>query len=73
MLVPALTITKVADTATTTPGATVGYTITVANTGQTPYTGATVTDALAGVLDDAGYNSDATATTGDGRRSPAPT
>ena len=40
------------------------YTITVADTGQTPYTGATVTDDLTGVLDDAAYNGDATATTG---------
>ena len=40
------------------------YTITVTDTGQTPYTGATVTDALTGVLDDAAYNNDAAATTG---------
>ena len=46
------------------PGGTVGYTITVTNSGQTPYTGATFTDPLAGVLDDAVYNGDATATTG---------
>ena len=32
------------------------YTLTVTDTGQTPYTGATVTDPLAGVLDDAAYN-----------------
>ncbi|WP_329426066.1 putative Ig domain-containing protein [Streptosporangium sp. NBC_01495] len=64
VLVPALSIVNVADTATTTPGATVGYTITITNTGQTPYTGATVTEALAGVLDDATYNGDATATAG---------
>ncbi|MGJ6962645.1 putative Ig domain-containing protein [Streptosporangium sp. G11] len=64
VLVPALRIVNVADTATTTPGGTVGYTITIANTGQTPYTGVIVTDALAGVLDDAVYNGDATATTG---------
>ena len=40
------------------------YTITVTNTGQTPYTGASVTDSLAGVLDDAAYNGDGAATTG---------
>ena len=40
------------------------YTITVADTGQTPYTAATVTDDLTGVLDDATYDSDATATSG---------
>ncbi|MFC7645280.1 hypothetical protein ACFQX6_35075 [Streptosporangium lutulentum] len=40
------------------------YTVTIANTGETVYTGATVTDALAGVLDDAVYQNDATASTG---------
>ncbi|MEU8384642.1 internalin [Streptosporangium sp. NPDC048865] len=64
VLVPALTIVNVADTATATPGGTVGYTITITNTGQTPYTGAVVTEELAGVLDDATYNGDATATAG---------
>ena len=42
----------------------VGYTITVTNSGQTPYTGATFTDPLTGVLDDAVYNADAAATAG---------
>ena len=41
-----------------------GYTVTVTDSGQTPYTGATFTDSLAGVLNDASYNSDATATAG---------
>jgi hypothetical protein len=36
----------------------------VADTGQTPYTGATVTDDLAGVLGSAAYNGDAAATIG---------
>ena len=63
-LIPALTITKTAATAATTPGSTVGYTITVDDTGQTPYTAATVTDDLTGVLGDAVYNHDAAATTG---------
>ncbi len=40
------------------------YTVTVTDSGQTPYTGATVADALAGVLDDAAYNGDAAATAG---------
>ena len=40
------------------------YTITVADTGQTPYTAATVTDDLTGVLGDAAYDSDAAATAG---------
>jgi uncharacterized repeat protein (TIGR01451 family) len=63
-LIPALTITKTADTGTAAPGDTVHYTITVADTGQTRYTGATITDNLTGVLDDAGYNADAAATAG---------
>ena len=44
VLTPALTITMTASPATATPGGTVSYTITVTNTGQTPYTGASVTD-----------------------------
>ena len=44
VLTPALTITSTASTATTTPGATVSYTVTITDTGQTPYTGATVAD-----------------------------
>jgi len=64
VLTPALTITKTANMSTTTPGATVSYTITVTDSGQTPYTGATVTDDLTGVLTDASYNGDGTATTG---------
>jgi uncharacterized repeat protein (TIGR01451 family) len=62
--VPALTITKTADVSQTAPGDTVHYTITVADTGQTSYTGATLTDSLSGVLDDATYDNDAAATTG---------
>ena len=53
---PALTITSTASTATATPGGIVTDTITVTNTGQTPYTGASLTDPLGGVLDDAAYN-----------------
>ncbi|MER5319702.1 DUF7507 domain-containing protein [Streptosporangium roseum] len=64
VLVPALRIVKVANTVVATPGETVGYTVTITNTGQTPYTGATVTDALAGVLDDVAYGGDAVATSG---------
>ena len=64
VLIPALTITKTADASTTTPGSVVHYTIAVADTGQIPYTGATVTDNLTGVLDDAAYDGNATATTG---------
>ncbi|GLZ39298.1 putative Ig domain-containing protein [Actinokineospora sp. NBRC 105648] len=64
VLIPGLTITKAADSATTTPGATVRYTIAVTNSGQTPYTGAALSDQLTGVLDDATYNGDAAATSG---------
>ena len=62
--VAGLTIVKTADVATTTPGGIVRYTIVVTNTGQTAYVGATLTDSLAGVLDDATYNADGTATVG---------
>ena len=69
VLTPALTIVKTAATtsgsnAVATPGGTVTYTVTVTNTGQIPYTGASFTDPLGGVLDDAAYNSDAHATAG---------
>ena len=42
----------------------VHYTVTVTNSGQTAYTGAALTDSLSGVLDDASYNGDASATAG---------
>ncbi|MFD1503125.1 internalin, partial [Streptosporangium lutulentum] len=61
VLVPALTVAKTANVTTTTLGSTVGYTVTVTNSGGTPYIGATLADALAGVLDDAVYNANATA------------
>jgi uncharacterized repeat protein (TIGR01451 family) len=64
VLIPALSIVKTADAPAVTPGGTVGYTITLTNTGQTPYTGANVSDSLEGMLDEAVYNEDATATTG---------
>ncbi len=64
VLIPALTITKTANTPATVPGGTVGYTITVHNTGQTTYTGISVTDPLGGVIDEATYNNDAAAGSG---------
>ncbi|MEP7089199.1 MAG: putative Ig domain-containing protein, partial [Nocardioidaceae bacterium] len=64
VLTPQLTLTKVASTTVTVPGGTVGYTITVHNTGQTAYVGVEAADTLAGVLDDAAYNGDATTTSG---------
>ena len=62
--VAGLTIVKTADVASTTPGSVVHFQIVVTDSGQTAYTGATLTDSLAGVLDDGVYNADATATTG---------
>ena len=62
--VSALTITQTASAATAAPGAVVGYTVTVTNSGLVAYTGATFTDPLAGVLDDAAYNGNAAATAG---------
>jgi uncharacterized repeat protein (TIGR01451 family) len=63
-LIPALTITKTADTRSAAPDGTVHYTITVTDTGQTAYAGAALTDSLTGVLHDATYDDDATATAG---------
>jgi uncharacterized repeat protein (TIGR01451 family) len=54
--VSGLTIVKTANVSTITPGGTVSYTITVTNSGQTAYTGATFTDPLTGVLTNAVYN-----------------
>ena len=64
VLTPAMTIAMTASPAAAVPGGTVSYAITITNTGQTPYTGASVTSSLAGVLDDAAYNGDGAATTG---------
>ncbi|SER30994.1 DUF7927 domain-containing protein [Microlunatus flavus] len=65
--VPALSITKTSDVSSTTPGSVVRWTVLVANTGQTPYTGAGLTDPLEGVLDDATFGGDLAATTGTAR------
>ncbi len=64
VLVPGLGISVSAGAPATAPGAVVQYTVTVTNTGGTAYTGATFTDPLSGVLDDASYNADAAATAG---------
>jgi large repetitive protein len=45
-------------------GGVVHYTVTVTNAAATPYSGASFTASLSGVLDDAVYNSDAAASTG---------
>ena len=63
VLTPALTIVKTADLDNTTLGSTVTYTVTVTNSGQTPYAAAAFSDSLAGVLDDATYNAGATTAT----------
>ena len=64
VLTPALTIVKTASTTTATAGQTITYTVVVTDSGQTAYTGAAFSDSLSGVLRDASYNSDATATAG---------
>ena len=53
VLIPGLTITNTPDTSVTTPGSVVGYTVTIADTGQTPYTGITVAESFAQTADDA--------------------
>jgi uncharacterized repeat protein (TIGR01451 family) len=63
ILRPALDVSVTADKTSTTPGSTVSYTILVTNSGETDYTGATVTANLAGVLDDASYVEGATVAT----------
>ncbi|MGI3783020.1 MAG: hypothetical protein ACRYG2_19840, partial [Janthinobacterium lividum] len=64
VLVPELTTAITADRTTTTPGSTVTYTVTLANTGQTDAPGAVVDVLLGGVLDDAGYDGDAVTSSG---------
>ena len=61
---PGADIAATAGTATAVPGATVHYTVTVTDTGQTPYTGSASPTTLSGLLDDAAYNGDAAATAG---------
>ena len=48
MLVPALTIVNSAGVGSATPGSTVHCTVTITNTGQTPYAGISVADSLSG-------------------------
>jgi uncharacterized repeat protein (TIGR01451 family) len=60
--VSAFTVTKTVSEAVVPAGGTVHYTVRIANTGQSPVTGVTVTDDLTGVLDDAAFGTaDATA------------
>nr|BFE51512.1 DUF11 domain-containing protein [Saccharothrix mutabilis subsp. capreolus] len=60
--ITAMAVTKTVDRASAAVGDTVTYTITVANTGQTTITGATITDDLTGVLDDATVQSTTSST-----------
>jgi uncharacterized repeat protein (TIGR01451 family)/fimbrial isopeptide formation D2 family protein len=63
----ALEVVKTVSTAVASPGDRVSYTVSVSNTGQADIPAedpAVITDTLADVLDDAGYNGDATADTG---------
>jgi uncharacterized repeat protein (TIGR01451 family) len=62
--IPGLTLSITASAGSAAPGDTVTYTLTIADTGNTPYAGATVTDSLADVLDDATYLGGAVATSG---------
>ncbi|MFB9902642.1 COG1361 S-layer family protein [Allokutzneria oryzae] len=61
---PGLSIVKTSSSQTASPGEQVTYTVVVTNTGQTELKGATFTDDLSKVLDDAKYNADATASLG---------
>ncbi|WP_410660960.1 hypothetical protein [Amycolatopsis sp. lyj-112] len=63
--VSGLLIKKVVDKSSANPGDVVKYTVTVENTGQTKLAGATFTDDLTQVLDDADYQNDGAATIGD--------
>jgi len=56
VLIPGLTITNTPSASATVPGAAIGYTVTIADTGQTSYSGVTVADDLTGALGDTAYN-----------------
>jgi fimbrial isopeptide formation D2 family protein/uncharacterized repeat protein (TIGR01451 family) len=61
------TYSKVSDPktgATVKPGDVIDYTVTISQEGKAAIKGATLTDDLSGVLDDASYNGNATASTG---------
>ncbi|MGW6444859.1 DUF7927 domain-containing protein [Lentzea sp. NPDC055074] len=62
--VASLKLVKRSDPATTKPGDTVTYTVTITNTGQTVHSGISVTDDLSGVVDDVTWNGDQAATAG---------
>ncbi|WP_143569264.1 glycine-rich protein [Streptomyces acidiscabies] len=62
--IPQLTLNKTVSEANPKPGTTVTYTVVAKNTGTAVYTGASWSDDLTGVLDDAVYGGDATASSG---------
>ncbi|MFI6520680.1 GEVED domain-containing protein [Spirillospora sp. NPDC050679] len=62
---PKLEVAKSADPTDPRPGEKVTYTVTVRNVGKAGYKGATFTDDLTKVLDDAAYDDDAKASTGE--------
>ena len=64
MNVAALNITASADVSTVSPGSDVQYTVTATNTGQAPYSDASITLHLADTFEDATYNGDLAATSG---------
>jgi uncharacterized repeat protein (TIGR01451 family) len=64
ILIPGLQITTTAGSPTTTPNGSATFTVVIANTGETDYTGAVVTDSLAGLVGEADYNGDALADSG---------
>jgi hypothetical protein len=59
-----LVIAQTASTASVVAGAPVTYTTTITNTASTAYSGVSISEPLTGVLDDAVYNANATATSG---------
>ena len=61
---PQLTIALTAAPSTAVPGGTVRYTISATNSGNVAYSAATFSDSLSGVIDDATYNGDASASSG---------
>ncbi|WP_330270900.1 DUF11 domain-containing protein [Lentzea sp. NBC_00516] len=62
--VAALKLVKKSEPATTKPGDTVKYAVTITNAGQTVHSGISVADDLTGVLDDATWNGDQAASAG---------
>ena len=73
VLIPRLTISTFADVATTTPGSVVHYFISIANSGETAYTGRSCHPVPAGRADQRQYNGDAYPGAGNRSTTPNPT